>query len=382
MDTIEYIKEATTDSSTPWVLYRNGTLVFLPGASGYLEKLASDLLKTEGPVVAGTPSGDFSVTRSSRAWFVKSHHADILTVVTPDEVGPGDSDLKIGLLGRSKRDLDAKQLEVVHVYQGSDPQPREDLETDRLSRLEAGDASPMVDYLMGSDDYVVIEDSPEGITVYPESRSALHLGEPWGSMFLEALSELPELVARRSDRGTEVKRNGALYYLRDQRLEESRAKLLVTGVERNGRMSGGTAQAILSAFGPETEDAGRELLAGTDRSLGTTVVAPLGSERWLAYVVSTPKHTPESPGWLVKAVRNLLDEAAKLGVNSIASTALGTNGGIESEEAAKLMLQTCQRWFEDNRYPVHITFCLPHAPVREAFEREFRRRRIFFSDRD
>ena len=58
MDTIEYIKEATTDSSTPWVLYRNGTLVFLPGASGYLEKLASDLLKTEGPVVAGTPSGE------------------------------------------------------------------------------------------------------------------------------------------------------------------------------------------------------------------------------------------------------------------------------------------------------------------------------------
>ena len=48
-------------------------------------------------------------------WVVTSHHPDILNYVGPGEVDEGSTDVVIGLLGRSKRDRDAKGLRVVHV---------------------------------------------------------------------------------------------------------------------------------------------------------------------------------------------------------------------------------------------------------------------------
>ena len=376
---IDIIRGAITNSATPWVLYNNGTIVFMPDCSGDLASLASELLQREGPVLAGTPAGDFSVTSAEGGWFVRSHHSDILTVVSSEEMEEGSTDLHVGLLGRSKRDSDARELQVVHVYEGSES-PQNTIRHSR-SRLEAGDPTPMVDYLIGSDAYLTIEETDQGITVYPETRSAMHLEDPWGSMFVKALSRLPELAVRFSERGLEVRRSGALYYLLNQRLEDSLAEMLVTGIDHSGRLSGGTAQSVLSAFGPSTESAARELLTGTDRSLGTVVAAqPPSDERWIAYVVSTPKHTPESPGWLEKATRNILDKAVELGLKKVATTALGTNGGIEPEVAARLMLSTAEQWFKDHPVAMHFIFCLPHGPTRLAFETIFRRQRVYFSE--
>ena len=39
----------------------------------------------------------------------------MLTYVAPEEVSEPDNDLAIGLTGRAKRDLDARELTVVHV---------------------------------------------------------------------------------------------------------------------------------------------------------------------------------------------------------------------------------------------------------------------------
>jgi hypothetical protein len=70
-----------------------------------------------GPVVPGTPAGDFSVIELDTApgWVVTSHHPDILTYVAREEVGDGASEPFVGLLGRSKRDQDARELEIIHV---------------------------------------------------------------------------------------------------------------------------------------------------------------------------------------------------------------------------------------------------------------------------
>ncbi|WP_179278667.1 hypothetical protein [Actinomadura mexicana] len=43
------------------------------------------------------------------------HHNDILTFVAPEEAGDDAPDLAGGLLGRSKRDQDGRELVVVHV---------------------------------------------------------------------------------------------------------------------------------------------------------------------------------------------------------------------------------------------------------------------------
>jgi hypothetical protein len=83
-----------------------------------LSAQALSLMKEWGPVHAGCSAGDFGTIDLTNApgWVVTSHHNDILTYVGPDEVGqPDASDLVVGLLGRGKRDQDARELEIIHV---------------------------------------------------------------------------------------------------------------------------------------------------------------------------------------------------------------------------------------------------------------------------
>jgi hypothetical protein len=49
-------------------------------------------------------------------WIVTSHHPEIMTYVGPNDVDRNKrSEVAIGLLGRSKRDQDAHELEIVHI---------------------------------------------------------------------------------------------------------------------------------------------------------------------------------------------------------------------------------------------------------------------------
>ncbi|GAA4236265.1 hypothetical protein GCM10022254_45470 [Actinomadura meridiana] len=81
------------------------------------------MLREYGPVHAGGPAADFGTIDLDEApgWAVYGHHDDVLTHVAPDEVDDGAEDLVIGLLGRSKRDRDGRELTVVHV---EDKRPR------------------------------------------------------------------------------------------------------------------------------------------------------------------------------------------------------------------------------------------------------------------
>jgi hypothetical protein len=100
-----------------WALFSNGTCVILMRPEADLRRQALEMMKTYGPVHAGAPAGDFSVITldDDPGWVAPSHHPDILTYVFPDEVDQQSNDLVIGLLGRSKRDLDAAELIVIHV---------------------------------------------------------------------------------------------------------------------------------------------------------------------------------------------------------------------------------------------------------------------------
>ncbi|MFR9780589.1 hypothetical protein ACL02O_31640 [Micromonospora sp. MS34] len=101
-----------------WVVFRHGTCVVLPdpGPDTDLAAHAADILREYGPVHAGGPAGDFGTITldPGPGWAVYGHHDDVLTYVGPDEV-EHPSDLLVGLHGRSKRDRDGHDLEVVHV---------------------------------------------------------------------------------------------------------------------------------------------------------------------------------------------------------------------------------------------------------------------------
>ncbi|MDQ7824888.1 MAG: macro domain-containing protein [Candidatus Eremiobacteraeota bacterium] len=178
--------------------------------------------------------------------------------------------------------------------------------------------------------------------------------------------------------GEETK--GALIELSTGRLEGSGREMIAYGINHTGQMIGATAQAVMVAAGVEVQDAAREQLSKTDRKLGTVVVTPsFGLEstgvKWIAHVVSTPKHTPESPGWLVPAMGRILDEALRLQVPAVALCALGTAGGIAHETAAQLLVDVVKARHIERKggsFP-QVVFCLPDARVHEAFARRLRR---------
>jgi len=160
------------------------------------------------------------------------------------------------------------------------------------------------------------------------------------------------------------------------RLEHSGCAMIAYGINHTGQLVGSTAQAILATAGTAARDAARESLATTDRGLGTVVVTPsFGLEpagvKWIAHVVSTPKHTPKSPGWLVPAMNRIIDEALKRDVPRVGVVALGTAGGITPATAARILTDTARarhREWKGEKFPT-IVFCLPAPGVYQAFRR-------------
>lgn len=115
---VETWRKIVVGEGKSWVLFGHGTGVIFTQPTPDLEQRAIELMKHYGPVVAGTDAGDFSVVELADypGWVVTCYHPDILTYVSPDEMSGGaPAEVFIGLLGRSKRDQDARELEVIHV---------------------------------------------------------------------------------------------------------------------------------------------------------------------------------------------------------------------------------------------------------------------------
>ncbi|OGG30026.1 hypothetical protein A2973_05265 [Candidatus Gottesmanbacteria bacterium RIFCSPLOWO2_01_FULL_49_10] len=117
MDVITVFKKVVTDHAMKWVLFKRGTCVMLLNPEEDARAQAVKILKDHGSVVAGTPSGDFEVTKIPEidGWIVTGEYPGIMAYVSEAEAGSQKSDVDIGLIGRSKRDQDSKELEVIHV---------------------------------------------------------------------------------------------------------------------------------------------------------------------------------------------------------------------------------------------------------------------------
>ncbi len=116
MDLIDIYKKIITDQSASWVLFKNSTCVMLLRPAENIKEQAIKILREHGSAVAGTPSGDFEVTKLPElsGWAVTGDYPGIMMYVS-DEEGKRKDDVEIGLIGRSKRERDAKELKVVYV---------------------------------------------------------------------------------------------------------------------------------------------------------------------------------------------------------------------------------------------------------------------------
>jgi len=117
MDLISTYKKIIIDASISWVLFKNGTCVMLLKPQDDIKTQAIQILQTQGSVTAGTPSADFEVTKipEINGWAVTGDYPGIIVYVSKEEVDSKKRDFEIGLIGRSKRERDAKELEVLHV---------------------------------------------------------------------------------------------------------------------------------------------------------------------------------------------------------------------------------------------------------------------------
>lgn len=110
-----------------WVLFRNGTCVILMSPGEDLAADARALLKAWGMVAAGSPAGDFNVItpHTDPGRVVTCHHPDILSYVGEEEIDGGRMPVvQVGLIGRARRDRDARELEIIHVEHGQPSIPQ------------------------------------------------------------------------------------------------------------------------------------------------------------------------------------------------------------------------------------------------------------------
>lgn len=119
MDLIHIYKKIIIDPSISWVLFKNGTCVMLLDPQKDVRVQAIKILKEHGSAVAGTPSGDFEVTKipGINGWVVTGDYPGIMMYVSLEEADKNNGDFEIGMIGRAKREQDAKELEVIHVYE-------------------------------------------------------------------------------------------------------------------------------------------------------------------------------------------------------------------------------------------------------------------------
>ncbi len=117
MDLVNIYKKIIIDQSASWVLFKHGTCVMLLEPQKDIKTQAIQILQKHGVVIAGTPSGDFEVSKipEIKGWMVTGDYPGIMMFVSEEEAGNNENDFEIGMLGRRKRELDAKTLEVIHI---------------------------------------------------------------------------------------------------------------------------------------------------------------------------------------------------------------------------------------------------------------------------
>lgn len=117
MDLISAFKKIVTDQSVSWVLFKNGTCVMLLKPEKNIKDQAIEILRVNGKAMPGSSSADFEVTKipEINGWVITGDYPGIMMYVSLEEAGNKKKNFEIGLFGRDKRELDAKELKVTHV---------------------------------------------------------------------------------------------------------------------------------------------------------------------------------------------------------------------------------------------------------------------------
>ncbi|AFM02747.1 hypothetical protein Fleli_0258 [Bernardetia litoralis DSM 6794] len=117
---LDNVKLAINPKFKDWVLFENGTYIIFDDINQIdnIENEAIKLMKEFGPVHAGGPAGDFNVIslNKTKGWVVSGHGYGMYTYVNPSELETNSpDDLTIGVFGRSKRNNDGQNPNIIYV---------------------------------------------------------------------------------------------------------------------------------------------------------------------------------------------------------------------------------------------------------------------------
>lgn len=120
---LDNVRLAINPKFQDWVLFENGTYIIFDNVDtvSNMEEEATKLMKEFGPVYAGGPAGDFSVSHlnQTEGWVVSGHAYGMYTYVNPKALeSESPTDAEIGLHGRSKRNQDGLNPRIIHVNKG------------------------------------------------------------------------------------------------------------------------------------------------------------------------------------------------------------------------------------------------------------------------
>lgn len=117
---LDHVRLAINPQFQDWVLFENGTYIIFDNADTVADIKAAAIqqMKEFGPVHVGGPAGDFGLISLNKTagWLVSGHGYGMYTYVHPNELSTKNpTDVEIGLLGRSKRDMDGNEPIILHV---------------------------------------------------------------------------------------------------------------------------------------------------------------------------------------------------------------------------------------------------------------------------
>lgn len=117
---IRHIKYLINPKIKNWVLFANGTFVTFENLNteDNLAEKAIKRMKEFGPVHPGSEAGDFSIREleKPKLWLVTGYGPNMYTLVYPEEIEKRNPDhFFVGMFGRTKRDRDSQELEIIHI---------------------------------------------------------------------------------------------------------------------------------------------------------------------------------------------------------------------------------------------------------------------------
>jgi len=132
-------------------------------------------------------------------------------------------------------------------------------------------------------------------------------------------------------------------------------------------MGSGVAGAIKAKGGEEIEREAMKLGPIEPGQAGSTTAGRLKA-RYCIHAAAMGQDLATSADLISKATRRSLDEAARLGLDSIAFPALGTGvGGFPAEACARLMIAAALSHSRTNSKPGSVAFVLRDEPAFRSF---------------